>query len=537
MPTTALKLGTGLVSSADYPYSIVIAGIEVAPTHAVLESIEFQDNGDDETGTLDVRLWDPASTLAIREQGVIHIQENSSDQQVWAGIVQRRWYSPAAIGRYVNIEGVSLSTLLDEMLVVRELRPIESDQARALYLWGKYARWPLSGDVQFVTETNAALPRDDLVNMTLRSALRQTAGLAGSTVRMAIDAMGRLHWFAGSETNPAPYGINVALTPGGGNIAPDDLFVERDATVKNRAYVRGANAVGSGWFQNDASVAAYGPRETYIDAPSADTSAKANSIARLYFGRMAEPRTRGRFSTEEPYNGWRAGQNVTITDPQNDLAAQAFRLARVTTRFTKGTGTKRYVLEFGSVRAAGSEDAGVYGTLGASLSFPGAVVNGELTIRQTDTSGIPTARLVFLDELDRKIGVIAANGSRLSISSYIDDVEDGDVELAPRRNLERAIPALVASSAIPSNCEIAYLDAASNITLTSTPTIDAGLTDQILHVMNVSGSTITLQDRGTLGGSNLYLTTATVTLGTYDSITFICAVGTVWVEIARSNVL
>lgn len=374
MPRPALLLGTGLVGSTVYPYSITIGGVEVAPTKAELQSIRFEDNGDDEPGTLSLRLWDATSALAVADQGTILVQEYATSQQVWAGVVQRKWYEPTAAGRYVNVEAVSLSSLLNEIFIVRESRPSESDRARVLYLWGKYAHWPLSMDMSQVTETNASVAADDILSMTLGSALRFTMALAGSTNRLAIDPLGRLHWFAGSEVAAAPYNINRAMAPGGGNIAPDAISVTRDGVLKNRVYVRGATAAGSGWFQDDASVAAYGARETPIDAPSSDTAAKALSIARMYLGRVAQPRTRGTFSTEEPYNGWRSGQNVTITDPSNDLAAQSFRIARVTTTFTTGTGTRRYGIEFGGVRPRGSdvEDD----ILGRTL-LPGQAVAGD----------------------------------------------------------------------------------------------------------------------------------------------------------------
>lgn len=373
MPNAAAILGLGLTTGGPYPYRIQVGPIDVT-LKADLWSLSFQDNGDDEPGRFTARLWDATNTLVVPEVGVVSVYEDATDQQVWLGFVQRRWYEPAAVGRFINLEAVSISSFLDELLIVRESRPAESDRARVLYLWGKYAKAPLSPDPSFVKQTNASIAADDILSMTLRSALKFTMGLSGSTNRMAIDPVGRLHWFAGSETNPAPYNINRAMTPGGGSIAPDDIKVERDGTIKNRAYVRGANSAGSGWYQDDASVAAHGPHETFIDAPSADTAAKALSIARLYFGRVAQPRTRGTFTTEEPYNGWRSGQNVTITDPANDLSAQSFRLARVATTFTKGTGTKRYLIEFGGVRPRSSdvEDD----ILGRTL-MPGQAVAGD----------------------------------------------------------------------------------------------------------------------------------------------------------------
>ena len=469
MPRLGILLGTGLVSSTVYPYSIVVGGQEVAPSSAVLQSITFQDNGDDEPGRATFRLWDATNALALLEQSVVIVNEYSSTQQVWLGFLQRRIYDPSGLGRYIDLECVSVSSLLDEILVVREPRPVESDQSRALYLWGKYARWPLSGDVQFVTQTNASLAADDLVDLTLRQALARTMGLAGSTVRMAIDALGRLHWFAGTETNDAPYDINVAMTPGAGNIAPDNLAVERDATIKNRAYLRGATADGSGWYQDDASVGAYGPRETFIDAPSADTAAKAEAIARLYFGRMAQPRTRGTFSTEEPYNGWRAGQNVTITDPANDLSAAAFRLSRVTTTFTKGTGTKRYVVEFGASKASASDDPysadatqGVPDpptVLSDVISAGGSTIgNGAVTV--TDANGDERVILGALGGGDYGLKVVSSDGSTVIIdgtSNMFKIVASGTLTRNQGANSSGSSQVSITGTSLPSTTSPAFV--------------------------------------------------------------------------------
>jgi len=386
MPNAAVLFGLPLTTAGPYIYNITINGLEIA-SKTDLFSLTFQDNGDDEPGRFTARLWDSTGTFAVPEGGVVRVYEVAANEQVWLGYLTRRWYDRGAIGRWINLEAISASALLDEILVPFEVRPVESDQARALYLWGKYARPPLNPDPVFVTQTNAALAADTLADMTLRSALAQTLGLAGSTTRMGIDALGRLHWFAGTETNNAPFNVNVANPPGGGNIAPNDVSVDRDGMIKNRAYIHGANALGSGWEQDDASVNQYGPRETYLDAPSSDTALKRRSIAVLYFGRVAQPRTRGTFSTKSPNDGWRSGQNVVITDAANDLSAQSFRIARVTTTFYRGDGKKRYGIEFGGVRARSSDTVtAVYGSPTDSVPVAGGSIAGA--IGGPDLSGI-----------------------------------------------------------------------------------------------------------------------------------------------------
>lgn len=351
MPSAALLRGTDLTSSTAYPYSITIGSTEVAPTHAQLESLTFEDTGDDEAGTLTARLWDPSISLQIAEEQVVRVQDNTAGAQVYLGIVLRRAAVQAAVGRYIDIEAVGVSRMLDELLVPRVIRPPESDQARVAYLWGAFAKYPLNRDVSLVQQTNASIVADELVGMTLRSALDQTAGLAGDSTRLYIDALGRPVWRSGNGATAAPYAIRVG-TPGGGEIAPQTLSVTRDGVIKNRYYVRGANAVGSGWFRDEDSFYRYGPREDYIDAPSADTAAKARTIALLALGKTADPNIRAEFTTNDPNSGWRADQNVTITSAADDLSAEVLRIVKVRTQFWRGDGKRTYTVSAGKTAAS-----------------------------------------------------------------------------------------------------------------------------------------------------------------------------------------
>ena len=346
MPDLALLLPTGLVSATSYPYSITVGGEEVAPSRAQLDSLMFEDTGDDEAGTLTARLWDPGLTLSIAEDQVVRVHDNDANQQTFTGIILRRWTESAGPGRYINIEAVGLSRMLDEVMVPNEVRPLESDRTRVSYLWGKYARYPLTFDMSRVVLTNATTAADVLSGLSLRSALDQTADLCGSLTRFYVDAVGRLVWRSGNGPTAAPFDIKVG-TPGAGEIAPESLTVSRDGVIKNRYYVRGATPAGSGWFQDDASVARNGPREDYIDAPSADTQAKARTIAQLALGKTATLNIRAEFTTSDPNSGWRADQNVTITSAPDDLTAEVMRITKVQTRFLNGVGKRTYTVSAG----------------------------------------------------------------------------------------------------------------------------------------------------------------------------------------------
>ena len=351
MPSAAVIYGAGLGGTGTTPYAITVGWTEVSAASAELESITFEETGVDDPGYLRMRLWDPTNSLIVTSQMVVRVHDNTLGAQVYLGVVLNHDMDVAALGRYINVEAVSVGALLDEILVPNEPRPAESDAARVSYLWGAYAKYPLDPDQSQVTQTNAAVSADLMAGMTLRAALDQTAGLAGTSTHYHVDSVGRLVWRTGNSAVSAPYNINVAQAPGGGNIAPNDLTVQRDGTLKNRLYIRGSNPLGSGWFQDAASVAQYGAREEFIDAPSADTAAKAQTIALLQLGRVAQPNIRAAFSTNDPNSGWRADQNITVTSAQHDLAATALKIVRVTTTFLSGTGTRAYKVEAGATGA------------------------------------------------------------------------------------------------------------------------------------------------------------------------------------------
>lgn len=92
--------------------------------------------------------------------------------------------------------------------------------------------------------------------------------------------------------------------------------------------------------------------------------------------------------------------------------------------------------------------------------------------------------------------------------------------------------ALVATDAIVTSMDVVQISAAAAITLTSAPTIADGLNGQKVMLINTGGFDITLQDQGTLVGSNLRLSAAGITLTPRDSVQlmYLSAVGD-WVQV------
>jgi len=569
MVTAAMAMGTGLVGTTAYPYSITVGWTEVAPANAELESIEFEENGDEDPGYARMRIWDRDNSISVVSQMVVRVHDNTLGTQVFLGTVLNRNTDAAAVGRYINVEGVSVSNMLDQLLVPLESRPAESDQARVLYLWGKYAKYPLEPSTSAtVAETNAATSADLLSGMTLRAALDQTASLAGSNTRWFVNSKGQLVWRSGAGASSAPFNINVALAPGGGNIAPDDLDVERDGTIVNRLYVRGANAAGSGWFTDAASLATYGPRENYIDAASADTAAKAQTIAQLQLGKTAEPNIRAKFTTTDPNSGWRADQNVTVTSAQHDLSAEVLRIVKVTTRFWRGDGKRHFTIEAGKTgaRLSGIPTAAAF--ISPSVGQPAFQLRGRLQV--IDESGDLVGTLTSNDIQDQLILV----GAKRTTSDGDEDGEllgaslrllpDGSAKidspnptgavtsqarftLAIPLTFQQRIwaPTVVGDELEPKTGEVTGTSVyevapSSNLTFTSTPTIlapaDTSSDSQLLILIGTSSFTATFQDEATLGGSGLRLGATTRGVGNRDVLMLMYSPGQgAWVELNYSN--
>lgn len=98
---------------------------------------------------------------------------------------------------------------------------------------------------------------------------------------------------------------------------------------------------------------------------------------------------------------------------------------------------------------------------------------------------------------------------------------------------------IAVSAAIVANAEVVQISTTTAANLTATPTIADGTDGQMLLVVNTGTNAFTLQDQGTLAGSNLRLTATGITLGTRDSIKLMysAAIGD-WIQVAPStNVL
>jgi len=142
-----------------------------------------------------------------------------------------------------------------------------------------------------------------------------------------------------------------------------------------------------------------------------------------------------------------------------------------------------------------------------------------------------------------------ANDPDLSAPSiYGFDIDYFTIPSANRIGIRNASPyvatpsaaqTLLAATTILANAEDIQITAAAARTMTSTPTIADGADGQIVTIINVGATyAITLQDQGTLAGSNLRLSAATIALGPRDSIVlkYNATIGD-WVQIGQTNVI
>lgn len=115
-------------------------------------------------------------------------------------------------------------------------------------------------------------------------------------------------------------------------------------------------------------------------------------------------------------------------------------------------------------------------------------------------------------------------------------VTDADSALVYTQSASQSITAV--GNAITATTTYKRITSNSNYTLTSAPTIANGADGQLLIIVNTGSNTVTVQDQGTLGGSNIRLTTTTFAIGPRDSLTlmYFTDIGD-WVEIGRSNVI
>jgi len=335
----------------------VFIGSRDFTSHVKWDTLVATDNGTSGRGTTNLHLERTmAQAPEVYNRALLRVVDHTNDAEAVRGVVLSR--KPLKLPGYsaLDIIAADIGSLLDETFIPSEVRTAETMQARIGYLWGAYAGSFLSGDLSNVASIGGTLPAQNFAGVTLRQAIEATISQASASADYYVDALGKLHVFT-AESNDAPLDIN-ADAPGAGEVAPQRLDIDYDSGVyANRVYIQGATPSGSGFFTDHAAVsAANGLVVTRVmRAPDCETAAMALSLANMYLGRVSSGTPRGSFSVTGN-DGWRAGQNLTITSAEHSLTDEPFRIARVTTRIARPGSSllRHFSVEFGGSRAGGT---------------------------------------------------------------------------------------------------------------------------------------------------------------------------------------
>ncbi len=355
---------TSMLTPAGTPYVVNLwLGGQFLSPYLDIETLRVEESGTQEQVTASFTLTDKANSLRLPDEAFVHIQH--AGETIFKGFTRSRRPSIVAIGKIIEITCHDIGSLLDTCLVVSQPRTAtESDKARLLWLLSTYGNQSLfnnsygSTDPQYIQVLKGSMPNQRFKNMTLRQAIEAVLGLASESSNYFIDAVGRLHTFDNShpESNTAPYSINVSTTLGATEIAPEDLVIDFDtSSLINDYQVRAKSRTADVRVADEYSMSRYGRRAAYIDAPDADTIAKATAVGNAALRDTADPIPRGSFSVQEANvtragGRWMGGQLITLTSPMHDMTAVSQRIVRVSTSYISGVGTRKQRIEFGGLR-------------------------------------------------------------------------------------------------------------------------------------------------------------------------------------------
>ena len=269
-----------------------------------LESITIEETGNHEQATADFEILDLTLLYTVmRGEWKVIIKHGVSP--VFYGFIRQPRSEIAAIYGERYVTAYDVGSLMDRIIIdpIASRAAGESDKSRIQWLFNTYGQ-PLTyegySDWSKVQVLEASMPAQKFGNnLTFRQALERILGAASNSANYYSDFIPRLHTFDNDhlETDAAPYVVNVTRAPAATEIAPEDLSIEWDTSnLVNYYYVRGKNAGGSGRFSDAPSIAIYGQRQAYIDAPDADTQIKAERVARAALRDTREPVVRGSFT-------------------------------------------------------------------------------------------------------------------------------------------------------------------------------------------------------------------------------------------------
>jgi hypothetical protein len=382
---------TGSLASGSTPVYVFVGPANGAYVHDITAKVPLDSIVLEETGTLD----EAACSFSIIDKALLYtalrgewratIQHGT--ETVYRGYIGRPTAQIAAIYGELAVSCRDVGSLMDRLVVkspiIRDV--IETDKARIQWLVDAIGQ-PLVGegltDWSNTQVLNAAMATQTFpTRLTLRQAIERVLAAASPSANYYLDFKPSLRTYDRDHPETghvAPKNVNASTALAGDEIAPSDLAVHWDTDgLVNGYFVQGKNAVASGWY-TDAdllpgpwSVYLYGYRQAYIQAPDADTQAKAARVASLALSDTRNPVPRGTFSTVVRWDETRfkGGQLIYVTSAVHGLNGagadagpwagsggdagdqiQPLRIVNVTTRYINGSGDRVQEVEFGGRR-------------------------------------------------------------------------------------------------------------------------------------------------------------------------------------------
>jgi len=344
-----------------------------------IDSISFDETGTHDEATASFSIIDKALRYAaMRGEWKVLIQHGT--RATFRGYIGRPSTEIIAIYGERAVSCRDVGSLIDRLIVKsRFVRAAgESDKARIQWLIDTIGQPLVKEGMTAWGKTqvlNPDMPKQTFdTRLTLRQCIERVLAAASDSANYYIDMSPRLHTFDADHPESgwtAPFHINTVSSPASYEVPPEDLRVDWDTDgLVNSYYVRGKNAAGSGWYTDKDlwengpySVDLFGLRSAYIDAPDADTSAKARRVARAALSDTRNPIPRGSFTTfvDRDSDAFEAGQLLFVTSTVNGLTGpdeddgpwagatppQPLRIVNVTTRYLNGLGDREQDIEFG----------------------------------------------------------------------------------------------------------------------------------------------------------------------------------------------
>lgn len=333
-------------------WHLYVDGVD-AVTRIPLETWRITDSGPSATGRLEAEHLDPTRAYAIPAGAFVELVDGTGESVYWGGYVSSRDvlpFSPA--GRLTRIEAVDIGSALDTAFIPSHVIPAGWDDRRAVQaLVAAYGRRGLYAPDSTVELTDTSLPEVTITNLTLRQAINLVGDSAGESRVVWVDALGRVN-YGRSAIAPAPYAITDSAPNGTTTIAVSELAIDFDeSAIVNAVYISGPTTGSFGyaaWVEDATSIGLYGRREGWLTNEAVVDSVTATLYGTAHLAKTKDPAVRGSFVVEG-FNGWKAGQALTVTSTPLGLSGATYQITEVVTTWQTGTGRRSYSVSFGAL--------------------------------------------------------------------------------------------------------------------------------------------------------------------------------------------